>query len=195
MQIPYTNQLSLNHKHKGIPYGSSAENREDGDANYGFKDIKGNIALLLEIPELKQDRMLRSLVQGINAPSTGLFSVGCVSGPVDDKNGFRYSGYVEFSINSASAIADARNYFPLFFHFDHMLHENAFLGKVAYNWELQPVTFMDANASGFTCSIFVNTHYSKIKSDAEVAWNEALGILGYYLGSIPSEHRDVIFGQ
>lgn len=195
MQTSYTNQLSLNHKHKGVPYGGLGEVREDGDANYGFKDIKGNIALLLEIPELKRDQALLSLVQAINAPSTDLFSVGCVSGPVDDENGFRYSGYVEFSINSAPAIADAKNYFLIFFHFDRLLNENAFLGKVAYNWELQPVTFIDAKASGLTCSVFVNTHYSKTKSDAEAAWSEALGILDYYLGSIPSEHKDVLFGQ
>jgi hypothetical protein len=195
MQTSYTNQLSMNHKYKGIPYGGWGEIREDGDANYGFKDIKGNNALLLEIPELKRDRALMSLVQAINASSTGLFSIGCVSGAVEDQYGFRNSGYVEFSINSVSAIADAGNYFPLFFHFDRMLRENSFSGKVAYNWELQPATFIDAKASGFTCSIIVNTHYSQTKSDAEVAWTEALGILGYYLGSIPREHGDAIFGQ
>ncbi|HUW37112.1 MAG TPA: hypothetical protein VMV91_07240 [Rhodocyclaceae bacterium] len=133
MQKLYTNQLSLNHKHKGVPYGGSGEIREDGDANYGFKDIKGNNALLLDIPELKRDRGLMRLIQAINAPHTGLFSVGCVSGPVADKHGYRHSGYVEFSVNSATAIADARNYFPLFFHFDLMLHEGNFSGKVTFD--------------------------------------------------------------
>lgn len=195
MQKPYSNQLSLNHKHKGVPYGGSGEIREDGDANYGFKDIKGNSALLLEIPELKRDRCLMSLVQGINAPHTGLFSVGCVSGPIEDEYGYRHSGYVEFSVNSASTITDARNYFPLFFHFDRMLHEREFSGKVALDWELQPVTFIDAKATGFTCSVTVNTHYSKTKVEAEAAWVEALDILEHFLGGIPKEHNDLIFGQ
>ncbi len=195
MHKPYTNQLSLNHKHKGVPYSGSGDIREDGDANYGFKDIKGDNALLLEIPELKRDRGLMSLVQAINAPHTGLFSVGCVSGPVEDELGYRHSGYVEFSVNSVSAIADARNYFPLFFHFDRMLHESSFSGKVTFDWELQPVTFFDANANGFTCSIIVNTHYSKTKEESEAAWVEALAVLEYFLGGIPSEHNDLIFGQ
>jgi len=195
MQKPYTNHLSLNHKHKGIPYGGSGEIREDGDANYGFKDIKGNAALLLEIPELKRDSGLMGLVQVINAPHTGLLSVGCVSGPVEDENGFRHSGYIEFSVNSVSAIADAGNYFLLFINFDRMLHEGNFSGKVVFDWELQPVTFIDANANGLTCSVNVNTHYSKTKEEAEAAWIEALGVLQYFLGSIPREHNDLISGQ
>jgi hypothetical protein len=195
MQKPYTNQLSLNHEPKGVPYGGLGEIRGDGDANYGFKDIKGNNALLLEIPELKRDHGLMSLVHAINAPHTGLFSVGCVSGPVEDEYGFRHTGYVEFSVNSVSAIADAGNYFPLFFHFDRMLNEGKFSGKVAFDWELQPVIFIDANADGFTCSITVNTHYSKTKEEAEAAWLEAIGVLEYFLGSIPRGHNDLIFGQ
>lgn len=56
----YTNQLSLDHKPKGIPYGGRGEIRDDGDANYGFKDLKGNRALLLDVPELKRDQALYS---------------------------------------------------------------------------------------------------------------------------------------
>lgn len=126
MQPLFINYLSLNFKHKPIPYGGSGEVRDDGDANHGFKDIKGNAALLLEIPELQRDAALMNLVQSINATQTSLFSVGCLSGDVEDENGFRMSGYVEFSINSASSIADASNYFPLFFHFDRLLNEKGF---------------------------------------------------------------------
>jgi hypothetical protein len=43
----YSNTLELNHKPKDIPYGGTGELREDGDANYGFKYIKGNEQLLL----------------------------------------------------------------------------------------------------------------------------------------------------
>ena len=195
MQKLYTNQISLNWKPKGVPYGGAGEVREDGDANHGFKDVKGNLALLREIPELNQDRYLNGLVHAIIAPRTGLFSIGCASDPVEDQNGFRHSGYVEFSINSASAIADSRNYFPFFFHFDHMLHEGQFSKKVVFDWEFQPVTFIDAKATGFTCSVIVNTHYSTTKEEAEAAWADALGVLQQFLGSIPREHNDLIFGQ
>jgi len=41
----------------------------------------------------------------------------------------------------------------------------------------------------------VNTHYCKTKEEAEAAWVEALSMLEYFLGSIPREHNDLIFGQ
>lgn len=195
MRPSYINQLSLNQKHKGVPYGGSSEIRNDGDANYGFKDVKGNCSLISEIPELKRDSALMSLIQAINAPTTGLFSIGCVSGSVEDESGFRNFGYVEFSINSISAIADAKNYFSLFFHFDSLLHANAVQLNVAYSWELQPVTFIEAEAAGFTCSVFINTNYSPIKTDVEDTWNEALDIFGAFLGSVPKEREDIIYGR
>jgi len=192
---PYTNFLTLSHQHKPIPYGGSGQVREDGDANYGFKYVKGNEALLLEIPELKSDSALRALVQAINASHTGLFSVGCVSGEIEDERGFRHSGYVEFSINSVSMIADARSYFSFFFHFDRLLNENAFQEAVSFNWELQPATFTEADALGFTCTVFINTHYSNSKSQAEQVWFQALEVLGQFLSSIPPEHQDYIYQQ
>ena len=109
------NQLSLNHALKTIPYGGTGEIREDGDANYGFKDIKGDNTLLFDIPELKRDSALMTLVRAINAPQTGIFSIGCVSDSVEKNQSFRNSGYIEFSFNSASYIAEASNYLPLFF--------------------------------------------------------------------------------
>jgi len=191
----YMNQLSLNYKHKGIPYGGFGESRDDGDANYGFKDLKGNNSLIPEIPELKRDLSLMNLVRAIDAPQTGLLSIGCVSGDIEDEQGFRNTGYVEISINSVSAITDAKNYFPLFFHFDRLLNSNNFSVKVHFDWELQPATFIDAKASGFTCTIIVNTHYSKTKLEAEASWSESLGVLGFFLGSVPREHHDLIYGQ
>ncbi|ASF48382.1 hypothetical protein [Methylovulum psychrotolerans] len=191
----YINQLSFNYKYKGIPYGGFGEVRDDGDANYGFKDLKGNNALISDLPELKRDSSLMSLVRAINTHQTGLFSVGCVSDDIEDERGFRNAGYVEISINSISAITDARNYFLLFFHFDRLLNSNGFSVKVHFNWELQPATFIESNAAGFTCAIFINTHYSKTKLEAEIAWNESLSILAFFLGSIPIEHHDLIYGK
>lgn len=193
----YSNSLEINHKHKPIPYGGDGRLRDDGDANYGFKLAKGNSAALVEIPELQRDGDLRNLVYAINEPETGLFSVGCVSGPIADENGHRRSGYVEFALNSISAIADARSYFPMFFHFDSWLNESQPKYAVSYNWALQPATFVESQsrATGFTCAITINTHYVKYADEAALAWSEVLGRLSAFLSAIPQSGPDFIYPQ
>jgi len=193
MPTGYRNYLSLKHEHKTIPYGGIGEIREDGDANYGFKNIKGNNRLLDTIPELKSDPALMALVRAINAPNTGIFSIGCVSDRYKDKNKFRHSGYVEFSFNSKLYIADAGHYFPLFFNFDHWLEKNDFAVKVEFNWLIQPATFIDKSVTGYTCTIYLNTYFVESEKAAIKAWEETLNILGQYLGDIPIEHTDYIF--
>lgn len=193
MPTGYRNYLSLKHEHKTIPYGGIGEIREDGDANYGFKNIKGNNRLLDTIPELKNDPALMALVRAINAPNTGIFSIGCVSDRYKDKNKFRHSGYVEFSFNSKLYIADASHYFPLFFNFDHLLEKNDFTVKVEFNWSIQPATFIDKSVTGYTCTIYLNTYFFESEKAAIKAWKETLFILGQHLGNIPIEHTDYIF--
>lgn len=191
----YSNTLELNHKSKGIPYGGTGELREDGDANYGFKYIKGNEQLLLQIPELKRDAALLELIRAINGPATGLFTVGCVSDSIEDNKGFRRSGYVEFAINSISSIADASNYFPVFFYFDRGLHQSRFPVAVAFAWELQPCTFTEVGASGFTCSVIINTHYLQSREESWSAWSDSLAVLAAYLKSVPPERQDFLYQQ
>jgi len=192
----YSNYLTIRHRGKGIPYGGNGEIREDGDANYGFKYVKGNETALRQIPELARDPALLQLALAINASTTGLFTVGCVSGPVDDDRGHRDSGYMEFSINSRSAIANAQNYFPIFFHFDRFLHEAEFSAPTSFNWELEGATFLERDQSaGFTCSITINTHYSPTREEATHLWAESLEALGYFLQSVPPAHEDFIYPQ
>lgn len=197
MMKNYSNYLEINHKHKPIPYGGDGHLRDDGDANYGFKLIKWNSEALAAIPELKRDESLRYLVSEINEPKTGIFSVGCVSGPIEDSNGYRHSGYVEFAINSISAIADARSYFSAFFHFDRWLNETQPKHSVSYCWELQPATFIESHskATGFTCAITINTHYVNSYEEAALAWSEALGRLAAFLSDIPQSFADLIYPQ
>ncbi len=136
------------------------------------------------------------LALAINAPQTGLFSVGCVSGHVNDDRGHRSSGYIEFAINSRSAIADAQSYFPIFFHFDRFLHETEFSSPTSFNWELQGARFLESDDSaGFTCSIFVNTHYSPTREEAAQIWSKSLGALSYLLQSVPPERQDFLYPQ
>lgn len=190
---PYLNHISMQHGGKGIPYGGSGILREDGDANYGFKDLKSKPELLVSIPELSRDRALMDLVCAINLEETGLFSVGCVSDQTKDESGFRDSGYVEICINSASAISDARSYFTLWFHFENLLHQSAFNARVAFDWELELATFYEIDVTGFTCSIFVNTDYSKTKEEADANWSAALAILAKFLSSVPQARTDQLF--
>ena len=194
--IPYTNTLTISHRSKPIPYGGPGHVREDGDANYGFRYVKGNESLLRQIPELMRDEDLLQLALAINAPETGLFSAGCVSGSVDDENGHRRSGYMEFVINSRAAIGDAASYFPIFFHFDRFLHERTFAIPVSYIWELQPAIFTECqDITGFTCSVFLNTHYATSPVNSAQNWTESLNVLGLLLGSVPVAQADFLYPQ
>ena len=191
----FKNTLEIDHQPKGIPYFGNGEVREDGDANYGFKYVKGDDQLLEKIPELSRDKNLMNLARAINGPETGLFSVGCVSAPVEDASGFRRSGYIEFSINSIAGVSDATNYFAIFFHFDRMLHKSGFSEVVSYFWELQPCTFRERGTTGFTCSVILNTHYSRTRPEADIAWSKSLGVLATFLQSVPPQGSDFIYPQ
>ncbi|WP_125990137.1 hypothetical protein [Sphingobium yanoikuyae] len=153
----YTNALQISQEGKGIPYGGTGEIREDGDANYGFKNLKGRPDRLADIPELARDEALHDLVASLNAPESAFGSVGCVSALVDESEGHRVSGYVEFAFDSAEKVADAGSYFPVFFHFDRALHVMKFDDKIHYHWELMGATFHHTDTTGFTVSVTVNT--------------------------------------
>lgn len=181
---PYLVSLSITHSGKGIPYGPA--DREDGGRNHGFKNLKGQLHLLCDIPELQEDPALHALVAAINDSRTGLLSIGCLSAPVHDANGHRVTGYIEFAINSADKIADAASYFPVFFHFDRMLHETRFAHQVHFNWELEGASFREVGADGFTATIFINTGYASTAELAREAWDAALDALTSYLGEIPT---------
>lgn len=195
MRTGYRNYLSLNHEHKTIPYGGTGDKREDGDANYGFKDVKGDNTLISSIPELQRDAALMALVRAINAPQTGIFSIGCVSYGIEEKSHFRHSGYIEFALNSASLIADAGNYFPLFFEFERLLDESGFSHRVEFNWELYFSSFIDKGVSGYTCRINLNTYFSETRQAAQQAWEDMLEVLGTYLGGISNQHQRLYFSH
>ncbi|AZO69955.1 hypothetical protein [Mesorhizobium sp. M1D.F.Ca.ET.043.01.1.1] len=186
MEKLYINELSIDHRPKGIPYGPGV--RDDGTENFGFKNLKGELHRLSEIPELAEDPALFDLVSKINKPETGLLTIGCVSGPViKDDRGFHFSGYVEFAFNDADKIADAAHYFPVFFHWDRGLDGDKFSQRVRFDWRLKPAHFADANVGGFTAIIVINTAFLETEAAARIAWNTALDWLGDYLASVPDE--------
>jgi hypothetical protein len=191
----YSNLLKIRQRGKPIPYGGDGIIREDGDANYGFKYLKGNSEGLRLLPELIRDPALLGLAGAINGIGTGLFSVGCVSGEVADENGVRHTGYIEFSFNSKALSSDAGNYFPIFFHFDRFLHESKFDIPVSYQWEIEGASFLEADHHGFTVAVFVNTHYCDSLDRATANWARALATLGYYLQSVTTGKTDYIYPQ
>jgi hypothetical protein len=181
----YRSTLELGHGAKGIPYGGFGEVRPDGGANHGFKDLKSNLEAIGTVPELVDDPALMTLMFAINQPMTGLFSVGCASGDIEEAGRHRRGGYVEVAFNSKTMVLDAGSYFPLFFHFGRMLHENQFADRVGFFWVLEPVSFIRAGIGGFTACVWVNTDVFESKAEAGACWERALSALTRYLGSIP----------
>lgn len=188
--------LTISHHVKGIPYGGyrNGELNDDGTAkNCGFKNLKGRPELLHEVPELLDNWALYELAEAINKPENGLVSVGCAGWDMSDDNGHRWHGYIEFAINSAEMIADSKCYFPLFFHFDRMLHNEDFNQRVNYNWELAGAHFAPANVDGFTCAVNVYTPYASSIEDAKEAWQQAIVPLIVFLGGYPAQEGTPLF--
>ncbi|KHK58679.1 hypothetical protein PI87_02760 [Ralstonia sp. A12] len=190
----FENYLCISHKPKAIPYGGSGIVRADGDANFGFKCLKGALHRADEVPELQRDSTMKQLAVAINGPATGLLSIGCVSGPLHEDGRHRYMGYFEFAFNSRTGISDAQHYFPAFFHFDRRLTETPNVRPVMYHWELQPCTFVERdNASGYSCAITVNTHWVDSHETALQDWEQSLGYLRQMLEQIPPFGPDALY--
>lgn len=186
--------LTVGHSGKGIPYGGHDEPRDNGYANHGFRQLKGNPEMLAEVPELRNDPALYELIAQISLNENGLASIGCANWEYQEGRGFRRAGYVEFAINSKIAIADARSYFPLFFKFDQMLHESGYSEPVTFKWELGGCHFFaPANCDGFTCSVWVHTAHYPTAEEAIEAWQNALDPLIHFLGGYPVQEGPPIF--
>lgn len=193
-RLRYRNLLSIRQDGKGVPYNGFGEPRPDGEANYGFFNLKGNPAQASSVPELKRDQALLTLARVLNAASSGFFSLGSTSGVVVDANGHRWSGYMEFAINSQSLVVDAANYFPIFFHFDRFLSRVESDLQVQYQWELMGAHFGDAQCDGFTCSLFINTHYVASSELAARNWMEALRLCSEFFENCSNgEQPDPIY--
>lgn len=189
--MAYESTLTIRFRSKGIPYGPV--DRENGDRNHGFANLKSNPSLMAQVPELQADPDLMQLVAQINAAHTGLFTVGCVSGDSGDGQEHWRGGYVELAWNSIAHSGDAARYFPLFFHFNRWLDEQQFPHPVSFRWQLEPAHFLETNSDGFTCAIFINTAGFDTPARARDCWGAAMSALTTYLGSIPSQGADLIY--
>lgn len=184
IKTPYQNYLTVLKGGKSVPYCGVTQ--DDGSINHGFRNLKGKIAEATDIPEVHNDPSLKLALDIINRSETDFFTVGCVSGEVDEEQGKRISGYVEFCINDQKNVKDANYYFYIFYHFIKCLEKNNFQQHVTYHWELLGAHFLDKKCDGYTCAITVNTHYHDTMEEAKQCWDYSLKILAEYLSEYKS---------
>ncbi|MEO5617193.1 MAG: hypothetical protein ABIS67_05450 [Candidatus Eisenbacteria bacterium] len=187
------NRLVILPRRMTIPYGGSGAIRTDGGANYGFANLKQQPHLIDTVPELAHDPALKSVVSTINRHSTGLFSSACESCQSREHRGYRYSGYVEFAINSDSEAADATSYFTMFHSFGLFLNSQTFAQRVTFQWEICPAHFADICADGFSTSVRIDTDSFGTVEEALTCWQTSLGALEAFLGSIPKPAGEPIY--
>lgn len=180
----YHNDLTVSHDAKAIPYRAGVL-RKDGARNFGFVNLKANPEAMLEVAELKGDAALQHLVEAINAPETGLMTIGCSSGFVTEASGCRKTGYVEISFATDQMVEDAQNYFPLFYHFSRALSDAHFDAHVHFSWDLMPARFVESDVDGFTIAINVNTGFCETPQEAVDIWNVSTQFLATFLNSVP----------
>ena len=192
-ETPYVNRLLSLLRWKTIPYAGSGVRRPDGGANYGFTNLKRHPRLLDTIPEMARDPALKSLVLTINCERSGLFSAACLSCPLRDPQGRRYSGYVEFAINTDAEAAEAVSYFSMFCAFSRFLNDRSFAQRVTYQWEISPARFADFGADGFTATVRIDTDHFATAREALRCWQASLQALEQFLGSIPKPVGNTIY--
>lgn len=185
---PFQNFMTVRPGGKAVPYGGNGVAREDGEANFGFRDLKGRPDRLAEIPELKRDPALGELVARMNDPDSSVFTVGCASGPVDHERGFGWSGYVEFAWDADEAITDAQCYFPLLFHFEHYLREIGFNEPASFEWEIYGARFFRFDAAredvhGFTATLWIKVGLAETAEAALASWQVTMAMLTAFLTS------------
>lgn len=200
---PYLNSLLMSPHGKCIPYVGNGLIREDGNANYGFKNLKIKPDLIETIPELAADGALKSLVRALNTHSnffsTGCFSqaagerLRCGSRPENQYKSHRCRGYIEFAFNCRSCVQDAHNYFTLFFQFDNFLREHQFSQSVKFDWQLEKAYFSNANIGGFSCAIFIRTANSPSSETATLCWQRSLQTLETFFTTVPSQSSIAIY--
>lgn len=179
--------------------------REDGNADYGFKNLKIQPDLIEAIPELADDDALKSLVRELNV-HPNFFSTGCFSHMISEcqvkdqaesphhrLHSHRCRGYIEFAFNCRSCVQDAHNYFALFFQFDSFLRQYQFSQAVKFDWQLEKAYFSEANVGGFSCAIFMRTAASDSAETITLCWQRSLQMLESFFISVPSQPSIAIY--
>ena len=177
--------LSIRNGGKGVPYGGADEDRPDGSRNYGFKPLKSNPAEIASIREAQGIPALKNALVVLNAENSPFFTIGCEKASGKNDSGYWMNGYLEFAFNYGELVADASFCFKLFFLFNQWYWNQRPQIGVQYNFELYGATFLAANVSGFTITVWISAGTYPTEELAQTAWEGALDVLTTFLGQQP----------
>ncbi len=193
--------LGINWVSKRIPYPGDSEPREDGEQNHGFMNLKQDSELLERVPELQDHPALKRLVEVLNRPDSGTFSIGCLADLITEEGGqgFGYTGYVEFAFDSIRLASDASNYFQAFFDFDKFMFLNKCKSPVFFHWEIQPGGFLSEEGevivTGCSVSVVLEVRRQESAEAALSAYDEGLEALMTYCVGRATVFDDPIYGN
>ena len=183
--------LTIFPKRLGVPYipdnGFIDGNaREDNAQNYGFKVLKGNSDLILDIPEIKDDESLKYVLTEINKVETDFFTIGCEKAIIfnDGLNGmaegYLKNGYIQISYNYR-LLFGKKNYEELYKRFEIFLRKATDNLPVKFIWEIQETWFDAVNTLGYSVAIKVITAICNSVETCENIWDVSLKILSEFL--------------
>lgn len=183
--------LTIEQRPKSIPY--AAADYADGEHNYGFTRLKGRADLIGEVEEAKEVPCYQALLQALNAPESPFFSVACEQAFCGDESGHWASGYVEFAFNFADLVADASNYFALFYHFNY--DASAFVSShdAQFHWIVQPARFAAGPCDGFTCAVWFTTAQFATAPEARAEWDAAVDCFSTFVRSASPHQGPTIY--
>jgi hypothetical protein len=179
--------LSIRNYFKAIPYPGSGL-RPDGTENHGCKIMKGRVGDADLIPEALDNASLRNAIIALNASDTPFLTLGCEKScnKVNGGEGYWMKGFLEISFNYAHLMANAQNYFKLFFDFNHWFWDQPKTAAVLYDWHLEGAEFIHQGAKGFTVVFWISTLVLPTEEDAQRAWSWALDTLVSFLTTVPN---------
>jgi hypothetical protein len=179
--------LTIKNRPKAIPYPSGEH--DDGSKNHGFKPLKAVPEDVETIPEAQDNDSLKLALKRLNARRTPFFTVGCEKAYNKSQNGCWARGYLEFSFNYVEIAADPDYYFRIFFGFNQYVWEQQEQKTVQYHFELEPAHYMERNADGYTCSVWITTAEFPEDEQARSIWGSALDTLVGFLEQVPGERH------
>jgi hypothetical protein len=171
----------VNQRSKAIPYPPESHPTSQ---NFGFRVLKGKPHKVKDIQEARDNPAIQRVLEVLNEDRSPFFSVGCEKSFNRRPTGYWAKGYIEFAANFKEFIVDARNYFPLFFHFNKGIASYVANHHIQYWWDLQPADFTAAKCAGFSCCVWITTGDFPSAELARDEWNAAVGQLSDYFPSV-----------
>jgi len=168
---------------KGVPYGGLA--RGDAKGNHGYKRLKGKTENAAKIFEVRDCPALASALLRLNSREVAFFTVGCDRGISEISGRFSCGGYLEIAFNSIELVANAQNYFKLFFDFHKaVISPNFWPTGVQCIFELQGADFFDGPAPGFTLTLWIQTQPQGTAGQSMEIWDLGLRTIVEFLEPI-----------